>query len=806
VIRNGSWRTFLIGGMVAYLVLAVTATFWPKGSVGFFVDAQTNTIIFIEPELVQSRVDLQIGDRLLMIYNLPWEDVLNRWNFFDLVPPPNTSIPIIIERQGVIRSIELVQLAPSIHFQVGKIINLILALCCGITGYKLGIRARHEGLVPSGIDIFWFGVSAVVGTHSLAGYGSLPLLVVLEWTMITLLVPYFVVMHTFFPYRPQTNAAIIKSEKYLLITFLLLNSIVVGVILFQKPSLIEFVDVLNHLLSSAILLGFISSSITLYRAYRKTVVIHILRQIRILISTYIGVTAIWFAILALPSIISETPIPSQFIHIVTIVIPLAYLISGTYPDLYRIDRMLLRILAYVIDIVVIMLLVRVFIDVVNVKDENIILWVSVYIIVLFYPLLRVIRYLFPIFQTRLIYNPLYNAMSELTTTLDSHLLTAAILEGLSKTFHRPAVAIYLRTTAESTLSCIHNDRVSDLPKNIPYGPLLELLNKSPVVMNSSKVRLLYPHQSIIGDESILVYHTQITLWCPIYHPQHRLIGLVVLGRRDDLDPYRPQDIYELQRLFISAALAYAHSSMYRQQVQSEQTIRHLFVALQRAQDDTARMIARELHDEIINVNIRLNIEDLQRIIDKSIDPHICDDLLTVMKSEQDTAQALRMICELLHPSGIDDPLGLPTILRGEIDRLHTLFSGVMRFYIENNPKPILPDIQREIMRITKEAIINAINHAQATEIEVILSYPVSVGDGLTLTIRDNGQQMTQIRDKVGHFGLRNMRERAQMIKGDLSIVQNPGYGTSVIISILYPDSIGSSQKLSEFSLEMNIRE
>jgi signal transduction histidine kinase len=309
-----------------------------------------------------------------------------------------------------------------------------------------------------------------------------------------------------------------------------------------------------------------------------------------------------------------------------------------------------------------------------------------------------------------------------------------------------------------------------------------MINEHPSIANSAAIRSVYPHQDSDGGAS-LVYHAQIALWCPIYHPKYGLFGLVVLGRRGDLDPYHPQDIHELQQLFNAAGLAFAHSYLFAKQVESEQTIRQLFSRLQRAQDETAKTIAQELHDEIINMHIRLNIESIQKLLRSSADAAMSEGLSSIMESEHEMAQSLRMICESLHPAGIDDPLGLTTLLRGQLERLRPHYHGTLSLQVDHSPCSVAPHVQRELMRITNEAVVNAMKHAQATAVDVCLTYPVGEDSRLTITIRDNGTLDTQIREKPGHFGLRNMVERTHMIGGTLDIQCRPYQGTMVVITI-----------------------
>ncbi|QHN03613.1 hypothetical protein FTO74_09720 [Granulicella sp. WH15] len=89
----------------------------------------------------------------------------------------------------------------------------------------------------------------------------------------------------------------------------------------------------------------------------------------------------------------------------------------------------------------------------------------------------------------------------------------------------------------------------------------------------------------------------------------------------------------------------------------------------------------------------------------------------------------------------------------------------------------------EVSRIAREALINAFQHAQATKIEVDLTYS---NIQLYLRIRDDGkgidpQVLTKGRE--GHWGLSGMRERAHKIGSVLNIWSNPGIGTEIELKL-----------------------
>lgn len=85
----------------------------------------------------------------------------------------------------------------------------------------------------------------------------------------------------------------------------------------------------------------------------------------------------------------------------------------------------------------------------------------------------------------------------------------------------------------------------------------------------------------------------------------------------------------------------------------------------------------------------------------------------------------------------------------------------------------------EIYRIVQEATGNALKHAQATHIKIIL---VREGNRIKLTIADNGKGFEQQTGKLG-IGLVIIKERVENLKGVLTLSSVPGKGTDVIVEI-----------------------
>ena len=90
-----------------------------------------------------------------------------------------------------------------------------------------------------------------------------------------------------------------------------------------------------------------------------------------------------------------------------------------------------------------------------------------------------------------------------------------------------------------------------------------------------------------------------------------------------------------------------------------------------------------------------------------------------------------------------------------------------------------PRVEDQLLKIGQEAIGNAIRHGHATRVDITLDYRRG---SLALHISDNGcgfDPEAQSQATSGHWGLKNMRERAEDIGGHLGIISSPGSGTSV---------------------------
>ncbi len=107
----------------------------------------------------------------------------------------------------------------------------------------------------------------------------------------------------------------------------------------------------------------------------------------------------------------------------------------------------------------------------------------------------------------------------------------------------------------------------------------------------------------------------------------------------------------------------------------------------------------------------------------------------------------------------------------------------LRILKMGRPKSVGPAILDQIFLITREALLNALRHSQATKIEVEIAYSPRK---LRVTVRDNGigiEPQLLHSGRKAHWGLTVMRERAAHIGAHLRIRTRPNAGTQLDLSL-----------------------
>jgi signal transduction histidine kinase len=239
-------------------------------------------------------------------------------------------------------------------------------------------------------------------------------------------------------------------------------------------------------------------------------------------------------------------------------------------------------------------------------------------------------------------------------------------------------------------------------------------------------------------------------------------------------------LFARQMFLRTQSLEEAHKELQER----EQVLRSLSNAMAEERADERQKIAAYLHDDLAQVLFRLSIQvDVARkLLDKGEIPETAEQLEKIKESKQDTSDRIRALIRQLHRS----PLGA----KGLADALESFTDEVGRdsgvtFHHQVEDVQMPAPIALLIYKIAGEGVMNALKHAQATDIWITVS---EHDDDLVLQLRDNGRGFdTAAPGPEGHFGMAMMRERAQVGGGRFEVESTPGQGTT--ITIRFPTSL-----------------
>ena len=189
-------------------------------------------------------------------------------------------------------------------------------------------------------------------------------------------------------------------------------------------------------------------------------------------------------------------------------------------------------------------------------------------------------------------------------------------------------------------------------------------------------------------------------------------------------------------------------------------------------------LSLELHDGIgqLLIAIRLRIENLLYQDEKGI-PNSIQELKKYLDQVIDE---VRRISNNLMPSVLE-AFGIAIALRNLISETEENSGLRINFETNGDFDGLDRKIKTYIYRLTQEALHNIVKHAEAREVWIILTRN---DDKLMLVIRDDGRGFTpETAGKDGGNGIYNMRERTNLLQGQIAIHSSTGEGTAITINI-----------------------
>ncbi|KWW20854.1 MULTISPECIES: sensor histidine kinase [Bacillaceae] len=203
-----------------------------------------------------------------------------------------------------------------------------------------------------------------------------------------------------------------------------------------------------------------------------------------------------------------------------------------------------------------------------------------------------------------------------------------------------------------------------------------------------------------------------------------------------------------------------------------------------AQEQERKKLSREIHDGpaqmLANVMMRSDlIERVQR--ERGPDEALVE-IRSLKVMVRNALYEVRRIIYDLRPMALDD-LGLVPTLRKYLQTTEDYNDGVHLNFVNLGQVKRLPsDMEVALFRLVQEAVQNSLKHAEPKQVQVKLSISKEM---VTVVVKDDGKGFDSSIQKEGSFGLVGMRERVELLEGEMTIDSQPGAGTLVFIQIPY---------------------
>lgn len=208
-------------------------------------------------------------------------------------------------------------------------------------------------------------------------------------------------------------------------------------------------------------------------------------------------------------------------------------------------------------------------------------------------------------------------------------------------------------------------------------------------------------------------------------------------------------------------------------------------------------VAREMHDTVIQgcASVSALLEAVEAMEQQR--PGTGRELLDCARRQvRATVDEARRAVWNLRQGGMGQPAG-PATIALLLDRMTEQASNAshvpVRCEISGQPVLLDPAVEHDLLMVAREAVYNAVKHAQPTEVLIQIHFE---DHKIQMRVHDDGCGFDprQTSSASGeHFGLLGMRERTERLGGRFEIRSRAGIGTELLVEV--PVRSAASEKL-----------
>src|SRR5574341_12398 len=217
--------------------------------------------------------------------------------------------------------------------------------------------------------------------------------------------------------------------------------------------------------------------------------------------------------------------------------------------------------------------------------------------------------------------------------------------------------------------------------------------------------------------------------------------------------------------------------------------REMIFRVMDAQEEERERLARQMHDGPAHslTNFILQAEICQKRFDKGNIDKARDELMNLKTAAGEAFQRVRGFIFDLRPMMLTD-LGLVPTIKRYLDAFESKTGIETEFQLSGQAQDKRPPSYAEVLifRGVQELMVNARDHGEADRIRVELELNF---DGVRAAVGDNGRGFSTGKLSLdatgdsGALGLPALRQRVQLVGGDLPLDGVSGQGATVEISI-----------------------
>lgn len=366
-----------------------------------------------------------------------------------------------------------------------------------------------------------------------------------------------------------------------------------------------------------------------------------------------------------------------------------------------------------------------------------------------------------------------NAPAALNETLDRAL--RALLDSLAL----PASWVFLRDAA--------NERIElttwvGLPLDVGVREAEVALRGCPCTIALTKKQSIVvaplPECCPLREACTIASHVTV----PIVS-RERVLGVLSVAS-EDASAFSPAEVKLLEAVGQQLGIAVENARLWDDLREKERVRGQLLEKVISAQEEERKRIARELHDDTGQALTSLMVG--LRAASDACAPATRAQFEQLRDIAAETLQSVKRLARELRPAALDD-LGLAAALERYVAnyRLTYGLNADLQMTGFQNDARVPAESELALYRIVQEALTNVAKHARAQNVSIVVARkPASV----VAVIEDDGQgfdahAVLMSPHEETKLGLHGMRERAELLGGQLQIESTPGQGSSVFVEI-----------------------